>query len=59
MNKLVVDSNALRNTVARIFNSIEPRQLDDFRWIQGFDNYADSLAKYDHDRWRRCNKLLQ
>lgn len=48
----------LRQTVQRIRDSFESRELDVLRWIRGFLNVADALTKRNPDSWRRLNTLL-
>jgi hypothetical protein len=48
----------LRQTVQRIRDSFESRQLDVLRWVRGILNVADALTKRNVESWRRLNRLL-
>lgn len=47
----------LRQTVQRIRDSFEARELDVLRWVQGRVNIADALTKHSHESQRLLNRI--
>ena len=45
----------LRQTVQRIRDSFESRDLNVLRWLPGQQNIADALTKYDLNQFRHLN----